>query len=356
MADAILRKAIRKVPNGRDRNLLRAGFNLTGSSEQSLEGRINEIWRDIDPGSTDYLEAESAIDKFRYELVNRVAWILSGNLEWRAAETTLELGRRLLNQGRVRQAEAALQKVVNSEGEDVSDKSEAWRLLALSASADGRTKEVLSAISEAVELCEGSAENEDLILTIDRLAVRLTDKESYTEAVSMVSNALRHLPHEGVLWRRLGCIHWYAGALVDAYSALSTALEEGASRPRVVHARGQVLAEMGRFGEAISELDEALSVARSTQSAAFARSTRAYAIGMNGDLGAALTEFDRAEAETPGNAWLHYFRGLCYHFYDMNTEAVEDLNRALSCDAPPLTRPKREMTLNILSEQARDEG
>ena len=70
------------------------------------------------------------------------------------------------------------------------------------------------------------------------------------------------------LWRRYGCVKWYAGELLDAYAALTLALDLGYPASRVFHARGQVLAELGRYDDAIEELTEALRIPRSSLSAA----------------------------------------------------------------------------------------
>lgn len=352
-ARALLERSVRATVNRRDRALLQAGLNFAGSSITSLEERINQVWMGIDVSSPDYLEAESAADRLRYELFIQLAWRISGLRHWRPAQSRIELARRFQYQGRWRQSEDALFLVVNGAEEPAEEKQEAWRLLALSAWEDGRFEEVLTDISNALALCDQIEEVNELPLTIDRLAVKFTDAEEYGMASELVSNSLQFLPNNGFLWRRLGCIRWYSGDLIGGYSALTTALNEGEERSRVIHARGQVLAEMGKFQLAISELSEALSTPRSTHSAAYIRSTRAYAIGMSEDLERGLREFAIAEEVTPHNAWLHHFKGLCYYHYEMKDEALTSLRKSLASDAPSLTRPKREIVeglVNRLSE------
>lgn len=324
-ARSLLERAVRATPNRRDRALLYEGLNLGGNSTTSIEGRINDVWARIDATSSDYLASESASDRFRYELLIQLAWQISGMPQWQPAETRLELARRFQDQGRWRQADEVLREVIAGPEYPAEEKQEAWRLLALSAWAEGRLEDLLTDVSSAVSLWAQVEEVDELVLTIDQLAVKLTEAEQYELASRMVSGALQHQPHGGYLWQRLGCINWYSGDLVESFSALTTALDEGEERSRVIHARGQVLAEMGKFEQAISELTEALSTHRSTHSEAYARSARAYSIGMSGDLEYALREFSDAEAVTPNNAWLHYFRGLCYHQHGMNVEAISDL-------------------------------
>ncbi len=98
---------------------------------------------------------------------------------------------------------------------------------------------------------------------------------------------------------------------------------------------------MGQYSRAISELTEALQQPRSGDSRSFATSARAYAIGMQGDLDHALKDFDEAESLTPENAWLFYFRGLCYLKYDMISKALEDLRISLKMQFPRLTKHMR---------------
>lgn len=355
-ARALLERSVRATANPRDRILLQKGPNLAGSSIASLEERINNVWMGIDVSSPDYLEAESALDRLRYELFIQLAWRISGVRQWSPAQSRIELARRFQRQGRWRQGDDVLLIVVNGAEEPADEKLEAWRLLALSAWAGGRFQEVLANISNAVALCDQIEHVKKLLRTIDRLAVKFTDAEEYEMASELVSSALQSLPNNGFLWQRLGCIRWYSGDLIGSYSALTTALNEGEERSRVIHARGQVLAEMGKYQLAIVELNEALTTQRSAHSAAYLRSARAYAIGMSEDLEGSLREFAIAEEVIPRSAWLHYFKGLCYYHYEMKDEALASLRRSLESDALSLTRPKREIAESLVNRLSKIGG
>jgi len=152
------------------------------------------------------------------------------------------------------------------------------------------------------------------------------------------------------LWRRYGCIKWYAGELVDAYAALTMALDLGYSASRVFHARGQVLAELGRYDEAIEQLTEALRVPRSAVSQAEAISARAYAIGMSGSLEEALDGFREAEQVISFSSWLHYWRGLCFYHHGKPAEALMNLALAVGPDTASLNRPKRVNAERLILE------
>src|SRR5579884_4096452 len=49
-----------------------------------------------------------------------------------------------------------------------------------------------------------------------------------------------------------------------------------------------------------------------SRAAAYARSMRAYVLMQRDEKDRAFAEFAEAEKVTPENAWLHYFRALCY--------------------------------------------
>jgi tetratricopeptide (TPR) repeat protein len=353
-ARELLQLTVRGFANTRDRDLLWAGLNLdstfTGSTPRN---RILTVWSDWDSSSPGYLTDESALDRFRNTLINRLAWRITGKSEWIPAESDLELARRYFTQGRFDQAEQNLRDLLVDERLSPTDRATAWLIMSdidlRRGAYDGATNAVKNAL-EASASVERQADLETLIVPVDRLAVRLTDTEQYELAEQITTSALSLLPNSGRLWRRLGCIQWYAGELIGALAAFNAALTNGESRSHVIHERGQVLAELGQFRAAIEELTEALNYPRSKDSEAFALSTRAYAYGMTKDLKIALSDFAIAETVTPNNAWLYYFRGLCYLFNDMNDEAKRELQKSLTKTLPPLTHIKRERAKHLLAE------
>lgn len=190
---------------------------------------------------------------------------------------------------------------------------------------------------------------EEIELCLD-LARRLTVKFDYAEAHRVLDEALKEHQSSGHLWRRKGMVHWYAHDYPDAIACLQTARANGVPDNRLVHTRGQVLAEWGSFDRAIVELTTAIETATSPANAAYARSTRAFALFNMGDEERAMQEFDIAEAVTPHNAWLHYFRALCWISIGDDIRAIDGLKDALSCTVPRLNLPKRDNALRILRE------
>jgi tetratricopeptide (TPR) repeat protein len=353
-ARELLQLTVRGFSNTRDRDLLWAGLNLDSSfTESTPRNRILTVWRDWDSESPDYLTDESALDRFRNTLINRLAWRIAGKSEWIPAESDLELAKRYFNQGRFNQAEQKLRDLLADERLSPTDRATAWLFMSDIYQRRDAYGEAANAVQNALAAStsvDRQADLETLIVPVDRLAVRLTDTEQYELAEQITTLALSLLPNSGRLWRRLGCVQWYAGELVGALAAFNAALTNGESRSHVIHERGQVLAELGQFRAAIEELTEALNYPRSKDSEAFVRSTRAYAYGMTKDLKIALSEFAIAENVTPNNAWLYYFRGLCYLFNEMNDDAKREFQKSLTKTLPPLTRIKRERAKHLLAE------
>lgn len=186
-------------------------------------------------------------------------------------------------------------------------------------------------------------------IRVEDYACLLASVERYHEEIGLCEAFLAKQPHSGRIWRRKGIAEWYDNRLTAAFGSLSASLAHGVPRPRVVHARGQVLAEMGDYDGAITELTEALEAPLTPKSAAYARSTRAYAMFMQGDQNGAISEFAAAEAVTPDNGWLHWFRARAHESIGNHPAAERGLARALECRVPALNRTKRAYALQVLN-------
>jgi tetratricopeptide (TPR) repeat protein len=191
----------------------------------------------------------------------------------------------------------------------------------------------------------------------------------------MVSKSLEHFPTAGRLWYIKALFHLDKGHVSDANAALKMAQGHKAASHDIRYARGLIFTEWRRYVEAIAELCEVLdSPLLSQANIARARGTLAFALFRNSQVSEAMTEFDDMEKEEADNAWLHYFRARCYELqaaevYSLaqtdgdpmasidgdgycekikykqlmhEDKALERYERALECDRPPLSRPKRE--------------
>jgi tetratricopeptide (TPR) repeat protein len=351
-----IRTQVNAIPGLSDRALLVAGFNIDGlSNESSYEARIRTLVyssMDWDPGRT--IDADSAIGRFRGQLIIELAWRLLGGAPTygapRPPSDDLDLVRRLRRQHQDDVAVPVLKRITET-ATDERDRRDAWHLLATVAYERGNYDLADYDFQMALEYpVEGAFRGGKLAMAIDRYAKRLTDQEEYDRALAIVEQSLSVFFEGRWLWRRYGCVKWYAGQLLDAYSALTHALAIGYPASRVFHARGQVLAELGQYERAIEELSEALQAPRSELSQAIAVSARAFAIGMSEDLESALKQFHQAELIMPKSGWLHYWRAICLREHGLLDEAGADLEQALCSYAPALNRQKREHAEVLVSE------
>jgi len=355
LAEDSIRTQINSLPNLTDRALLVAGLNSQGTDEPtSYEARITHLvnstpeWR-----PTKEIDSEGAIGRFRSQLMIELAWRLLGGAPTyampRPPSDDLELADRLRRQHRDGDAVSVLKRVATDSGEE-SDRRDAWRLLATIGYESGEYHGAEFAFDMAFNETSQMRRGGKLAMAVDRYARRLAEEEEYDRAVAIVTKALGIFFEGRWLWRRYGCIKWYAGDLIDAYAALTVALNLGYPASRVFHARGQVLAELGRYDEAIAELNDALRVPRSSLSTAQAIGGRAYAVGMSGNLKASLADFDTAAVTIPESGWLWYWRALCLRHNGHTAEAATDLERSLKVDLPRLPGPRRDHARRLLSE------
>lgn len=352
VTEEAIRTHVNSVPNLQDRALLVAGLNLEGDGDSSaLEARITSLVYSGDNAWKWEIDSEGAVGRFRSKLLVELAWRLLGGAPTfarpRPPSSELDLAVRLRRQGDDTRAVTVLEGVTKRAG-DKRDTQEAWCLLATIAYESGDYDAAEAAFSAALELAAGKRGGK-LAMAIDRYARKLTDEEAYERAIAIVRRSLSVYFEGRWLWRRYGCIKWYSGDLLDAYSALTHALNIGYPASRIFHARGQVLAELGQYDRAIAELSEALRVPRSSLSIAVATSARAFAMGMSGELEPALTEFRQSEVVIPDSGWLHYWRALCLLEHGESDKAALSLRRALIATTPALNRPKRERAEELMA-------
>jgi tetratricopeptide (TPR) repeat protein len=353
VVEDLIRTHVKSVPNLRDRVLLSAGLNLEQEPGPSLEFRIAKACNEtIGSKSPHYLEPESANGRFRYQLTVDLALRLLGGAPTYASpeppSDDLDMALKFHRAHRDDSAVPVLKRLATESG-DERERREAWRLLARIAYESGELDGAELAFDHALQNVTGMRRGGKLAMDIDRYARLLTEMEEYERAEAIVSKALLVFFEGRWLWRRYGCVKWYANQLLDAYSALTYALDLGYPAVRVFHARGQVLAELGRYDEAIEELGEVLRVPRSPVSHAIAHSARGYAMGMCGPLEPALEEFRTAETVIPYGGWFHYWRGLCFYQHARLPEAVADLQLALSPETTALNKVKQEHAVSLLA-------
>ena len=342
-----------------DGRLIKAGLNLSKAHSTSMEKRVRDEVVDLNHEFHTDANQDGELDRLRQVIFRNFALALFDTARalqegidagWSPAGTPLELAERLQATGRVPEATGVLEDCAADPGNAKSVRLVAWGQLATIAAQRVDAAGVLVAAEEAMELLPQVDERKAFFAAIDGVALVLTHQEQYDVAVDVLKRFLNIAFDSARLWRRYGCVRWYEGLSVEAYAALSRALDLGAPRQRIVHARGQVLAELGQWSEAIQELTEAIDSPRSSMSIAYAQGARAFAIGMQGDLERATAEFALAESVVPSNAWLRYFRAICYNEHGMHDQAIEEMETALCLHVPSLTAAKRARAQQLLLE------
>jgi tetratricopeptide (TPR) repeat protein len=260
--------------------------------------------------------------------------------------------RTLRSNGRQTEARFGLQRALR-ELTATSDLLDAWQELAEVHTSLGDEARAIEAYESAIAVAEDAGLVMEVVRIQNRWAGLLMRNDRFEAALAVVENGLCDTPRDPLLWRRKGVVQWYAHRFSDAYASLTTARDCGFPKLRVFHARGQVLAEWGRYDQAIEELTMVIETAPYVAQA-YARSGRAYAYGGVGQFDLALREFAGAEAVAPENSWLHYLRARCYDEMGEIERAAAGFSMALMVGAPPLNKPKREFALERISSYERE--
>jgi tetratricopeptide (TPR) repeat protein len=117
--------------------------------------------------------------------------------------------------------------------------------------------------------------------------------------------------------------------------------------------RGQVLVEMGEFAEAMADLNRAIELGESTESAsvtAYAQSGRALAFAGLGQFDEAAKDFEESIRNCPENSWVHYNHGLVYRKLGKTAEAAACFELSLELDELALTPRKRSSAVAFLAQ------
>jgi tetratricopeptide (TPR) repeat protein len=130
--------------------------------------------------------------------------------------------------------------------------------------------------------------------------------EEYAKAIAAFDEAISLAPRAGY-YRERGLSNWYwhryGEAIVDYNEALKM---DPALGEAVWFGRGQVLAEAGRYEEAIADLERVLANRPESESAGYLYRAKGVARAGLGQAAEAQRDFDRSMSLAPENAWLYY--------------------------------------------------
>ena len=170
-------------------------------------------------------------------------------------------------------------------------------------------------------------------------------KEQFDKAIAKVNEALELQPELAPAVAVRAVCHWYSEQLVESAEDFARLIEIGGESFSALSGRGQVLAEMGEFSEALGDLNRALEIGKedeSPASLAYVLSGRALALAGLDRIDEAMRDFAQSIQDCPENAWVHYNHALTYHKMNEPEKARICFELALSLNDPPLPPRKRK--------------
>ena len=156
----------------------------------------------------------------------------------------------------------------------------------------------------------------------------------YHEAAQYQRDAVDNLSTDVDALVGLGYAQWYGGSPADAEATFSRAIEWDAKAARAFGGRGQVLAEMNEYQQALTNLDPALDFGLPPAEEMDARSARALALTGLGRDPEADAELATARSQDPARARTLRRAGRIAAMRDQPAVAVDEVDKALRADPP----------------------
>jgi transcriptional regulator with XRE-family HTH domain len=195
-------------------------------------------------------------------------------------------------------------------------------------------------LGEKLWFADEIAEDKVIDIWADFLSLLLERDTKWAEY--HVDDSLSLHPTAGILWHTKGVAHWAKRELANAYAAFTFSMQYSELKEAPRYARAFVLAEWGRWHEAIDELQ---SMSRRSEPDREARAVLRTVLGATfmhvGEADAALAELDKAEQLAPGHAGIAYNRGLCLVALKETEQAIGEFKRSLEAEDPRLNEDVR---------------
>ncbi len=173
---------------------------------------------------------------------------------------------------------------------------------------------------------------------------RAQEEERYEAGIAQASAILENSPDcISARLLRASC-YWCAEQFSEAADDLTICLEQSEDLLLAIASRGQILADMGEYEQALQDLDRALELADGNETlpiVAYAHRGRGVALLGLGRLDEAVQELELSIAACPENGWAQYSLGLYYATTDRPREAALCFRLALTLDRPRLTSRQR---------------
>lgn len=173
--------------------------------------------------------------------------------------------------------------------------------------------------------------------------------DDYAEAIDLSEQAAERLPGDVATLTGLGYAEWRAGSPSDAEATFSQALRWDSRAALALSGRGQVRAELGKYDDAVDDLDRALRLPLTHEAEADARSARALALASLGRPEEAATELATSLRLDPDQPRSRLRAGRIAALTGRRAEARAEVKRALN-GHPALTERERDAAIQLLAE------
>lgn len=163
-----------------------------------------------------------------------------------------------------------------------------------------------------------------------------TSKGNFTKAIELYTRAIKRNPNNfaaftnrGVLWERLPVKNAQERQKNrrNAEKDYLRAIEINRYSAETYNNLGALYIDMGRYLQAVYQLNDALSLQPKYFTARMNRAIAQYRLG---NVQAALTDFNRAAAQRPNDPLLLLNRALAFYDMEQYESAVQDLTRSLA--------------------------
>ena len=179
--------------------------------------------------------------------------------------------------------------------------------------------------------------------------------EEYDAALDCAEQLVAEYPEQSLGYRLRAHVRWEREEYVEAADDYTRVLELDEPKPEYFSSRGQVLAELGEWEQALADLDRAVTTAREQGQKmvlAYALNGRALTLsGLDRDE-ESTRDFNESVSLCPTNPWVYYHRGIRKYQLEEVEEARRNLKLALEHSDPPLSKRKKLRAQAILEKLA----
>jgi tetratricopeptide (TPR) repeat protein len=158
----------------------------------------------------------------------------------------------------------------------------------------------------------------------------------YAEAADLNRQAVERMPGDASALTGLAYAEWYAGSPADGEAIFDQVLRWDPSTALALAGRGQIRADLGRYEQALEDLDQALVLHLSRSAEIDARSARALALAGLGRVTAAEDELATALKMDPERAQTRLRAARMAGFLGDQERMRAELKRGLAAGPAPV--------------------